>query len=918
MAYSGSGTKADPYIVDNWADFLTVENLRYDTYIKWADKETPNDKVVPPVTINSRTDWKAAEVDFNGWTFEQIYIDAAYPTVRLIYMLAFADTKIYNWHIINLIFKDCQVTFIDNSTDMYNCYFDNVICEPKSSTSEYWKYQGLGNEIFRYCNFHYSVVNTYTEECNMVIPSGQYYNSEIYVHYKYTGTTAIKSRNSLFINEIGLHNSYMGGVVDVSEGTGSFAITDPHRDVTHGNQYPSGMRFENSIINIEYKVSENCTISAYNSNTTFYELPGNIKTYYVTNNGNNQAGLTSIPSSIRCTKDDIRNPDTLSTDNFSYITDDEVRYSQYGGKSPNLVYGGIDTKMYNPGTGEYMPNVQGWISSVNLIEVSPDTEYTFSTRYMPKEIIGLFTYEYDANMNFIVAQSTTTSATLTCRTWTTRSTTKYVRCSITGLEGMGVSDFGDFNLNLGGEQLPYSPYGDRTDEDWRWRQTVYINDGVPFLPFWFYPIYEPPVIYPIERAERISVYDILEPQNGFDHNGLAILFPSEVISYKEDMGRWDLELTHPIDPYGKWSYIVGQNTVKVNGQIFRIDETELYADADQQYIRAHANHITYDLNDKFVGDASFTVSTGLAYEAQLMLATREMVPSWEPTPYEYQFELTSDITGTLVADVQDQTITGALYGDDNSFANRYGGHLYRDNFHLSINTVQENLPAAPAFQLRFGTDLTKLSYKIDFSSWITELVCENNFGELWACTYEGSEWMIHHHKTKRIHFTYPPGTPDTLQTLIKDGEAYWETVATPKISIEVAVANLKNDPKYKEFIDLQNFDVGYTGTVYFEQFNIDVDLKIVSIRRNELTGEAIQIILGNAPNSFIRSPVMSQTIVPNSSVEAKQAQTVQAMQDEIENVKLKSMRLWSGIRSYTWNDVKQYNWEEIKNGKRNS
>ena len=159
MAYSGSGTKADPYIVDNWADFLTVENLRYDTYIKWADKDNPNDKVVPPVTISSRTDWKAAEVDFNGWTFEQIYIDASYPTVRLIYMLAFADTKIYNWHIINLIFKDCQVTFIDNLTDMYNCYFDNVICEQKSSTSEYWKYQGLGNEIFRYCNFHYSQSN---------------------------------------------------------------------------------------------------------------------------------------------------------------------------------------------------------------------------------------------------------------------------------------------------------------------------------------------------------------------------------------------------------------------------------------------------------------------------------------------------------------------------------------------------------------------------------------------------------------------------------------------------------------------------------------------------------------------------------------------------------------------------------------
>ena len=791
MAYTGTGTQADPYIVDNWADFITVENLRYESFIKWADKENPAEKVVPAITISSRIDWRSAEIDFNGYVFEQITIDMNYTAGYYpIYILGSETKKAFNWHVLKWDIKNAQVSIFSNLIHLYNCYFDNLSCRPVTSNNILWTRSSSspGVRVLHSCKFYNSVIKTYTEECNMIFPSAEFYNSELYVHYKYTGSTAISSKHSVFFTvQPSFYNCYVSGEIDVSEGSGSFAITDP---VKSGGQWVVGAYFNNTIINIKFKVSANCSISAYNNNTRFAANTDNIKSYFTVDNGNNATGLSSIPAALKCNVSDIKNAQTLITDQFPHIEDNNVRYPQY------------------------------------------------ST--------------------------------------------------------------------------------DRSDEDWRWRQTVYINDGVPFLPFWFYPIYEPPVIYPIERAERISVYDILEPQNGFDHNGLAILFPSEVISYKEDMGRWDLELTHPIDPYGKWSYIVGQNTVKVNGQIFRIDETELYSDANQQYIKAHANHITYDLNDKFVGDASFSVSTGLAYEAQLMLATREMVPSWEPTPYEYQFEFASDITGTLVADVHDQTVTGALYGDDNSFATRYGGHLYRDNFHLSINSVQENLPAAPAFQLRFGTDLTKLSYKIDFSSWITELICENNFGELWACTYEGSEWMIHHHKTKRIHFTYPPGTPDTLQTLIKDGEAFWETVATPKISIEVAVANLKNDPKYKEFIDLQNLDVGYTGTVYFQQFNIDVDLKIVSIKRNELTGEAIQIILGNAPNSFIRSPVMSQTIVPNSSVESKQAQTVQAMQEEIENVKLKSMRLWSGIRSYTWADVNQYKWEEIKNGRRNS
>lgn len=455
-------------------------------------------------------------------------------------------------------------------------------------------------------------------------------------------------------------------------------------------------------------------------------------------------------------------------------------------------------------------------------------------------------------------------------------------------------------------------------EEWTWRKSEYINQQVPFLPFFDYPVYVPPVIYPIERADRISVYDIYEPQSGFDHNGVAVLWPSECISYKEDKGRWDINLVHPIDQYGKWTYIVGQNCIKVNGQIFRIDETEIYCDANQQYIKAHANHITYDLNDAFIGDATFETTTGNSFEYEIIQASKTLIPTQQPTPYEYTFELTSDITaplgGVLVGDFHDQTVTGALYGDDNSFANSYGGQLYRDNFHMSINSTMENLPASPAFQIRYGTDMTKISYTIDFSSWITELVCDNNNGEVWAIAYVGSEWIIHHNKTKRIHFTYPPGTPDTMECLMRDGFNYWQTVSTPKVSIEVSVANIRSDPKYKDFLQLQNMDVGYTGTVYFEQMGIDVDLRIVSIKRNELTGEAIQIVLGNAPNSFIRSPVCSQTIVPNGSVEAKQQQTMQAMQTEIEDVKLRAMRTWGGIHAYTWAESKKYTWEEIKHG----
>lgn len=428
--------------------------------------------------------------------------------------------------------------------------------------------------------------------------------------------------------------------------------------------------------------------------------------------------------------------------------------------------------------------------------------------------------------------------------------------------------------------------------------------------------FEPIVPVPAERPEQINVYDINEPQNGFDHNGLAILMPIECISDKEERGRWDLTITHPIDDYDKWTYIIGQNVLKVNGQLFRIDETEIYQDADTAYITAHAKHITYDLFDRFVDELTVENASGNEYIYKVIQRSQEILPTHRPEPNEYSFSISSNITGPIDIKVQDQTVIGALFGDDNSLAVRYGGRLSRDNFSMSINAPQDNSPELPAFKLRFGTDLTKLSYKIDFSDWVTELICEDNLGNLWAVSYVGSEWIIHHQKTRRIHFTYDPDTPDPMGCLEKDGYAYWLTVSTPTVSIEVGVAALKSDPKYKDFVDLQNLDVGYTGSVYIEQYNIDVNMKIVSIRRNELTGEVIQVVLGTARGSLIRSPVMSQTIVANGTVLGKQAKIMQSMQSEIENLKLKQMRTWGGMKAYKWADVQQYTWGEIKNGKK--
>ncbi len=76
---TGSGTENDPYIVDNWTDFMSISSSESNTYVRWADS---NNKVIDfndirpegfsePVNI-------PGNVDFNGWTLRNFHSTADY------------------------------------------------------------------------------------------------------------------------------------------------------------------------------------------------------------------------------------------------------------------------------------------------------------------------------------------------------------------------------------------------------------------------------------------------------------------------------------------------------------------------------------------------------------------------------------------------------------------------------------------------------------------------------------------------------------------------------------------------------------------------------------------------------------------------------------------------------------------------
>lgn len=428
----------------------------------------------------------------------------------------------------------------------------------------------------------------------------------------------------------------------------------------------------------------------------------------------------------------------------------------------------------------------------------------------------------------------------------------------------------------------------------------------PFPPFIWYvengrlthvrlpsPIDDTPDI-PVEYDDPyIRVYDISEPQDGFDHNGLAVLDPISCISNKEFNARWDITLAHPMDKWDKWHWLVGQNILKVKGQLFRINEVENVADGNKIYVEVHAKHISYDLADVWIEysgigvynkDPHSPVRSGKQVLDQLM---SDRIPDTEFQGYT--FDLHSDIAiteGELSLEIRDMSFIAALIGADNCFANRLGGELYRDNFFLSMNTEMQN-SRREAFVLRYTSDMTKIKQKIDYSDWVTFFRAVDNYGGtcgFWRGT--DTSWIIHHHKQKRIHFNYSERVDDVNGRIQSDGMAYWNSVNTPKVTYEISIASIKNDPKYKDFLELQNYEVGDTGYVYCEPLQINTLQRVMAVKRDELTDTVISITLGNMQNSLIRPSYMGNTISSGNSLNDKQLAAVQEQMDDLTFVSL--------------------------------
>lgn len=128
MSKTGTGTQADPYIVDTWADLVTAVG-NSNAYVE-VDTTTVNTWDFPKIVeggLTKAVTWNAASVNGNGLTIKGLYGS----NIQHFFMGSSTTAKKYVYNINFLDFnKSSDITAVFNKFEYYNfgnCQFSGVV-----------------------------------------------------------------------------------------------------------------------------------------------------------------------------------------------------------------------------------------------------------------------------------------------------------------------------------------------------------------------------------------------------------------------------------------------------------------------------------------------------------------------------------------------------------------------------------------------------------------------------------------------------------------------------------------------------------------------------------------------------------------------------------------------------------------------
>lgn len=339
----------------------------------------------------------------------------------------------------------------------------------------------------------------------------------------------------------------------------------------------------------------------------------------------------------------------------------------------------------------------------------------------------------------------------------------------------------------------------------------------------------------------------------FTHNGLGNL-DNNIIDpiISEDLnGIYQLTFRYPL--FAKHGLeIKGQSIIRVpspnvDNQLFRVYRPI----KSMGYLVVNCYHIFYDLIDNFIEDTNVVNKNGQGAIRQLLGATQ----------YGHVFKAVSDIESISNARIVRMNPIEAILdqGKDNSFVNRWGGEIKRNNFDIEM---LKSIGSNKGKEIRHRKDLIGYESDVDWSNITTRIMPKGFDGLLLPEKYVDSPFINSYVKPKIEMIDYPDikaaiGEYADDEDAVPLLEAYEllriasrneyskEKIDIPKANYKIDFVSLEKTEEYKDLFLLQDVLIGDTVTVKHEEDNIDITAKVISYRYDPMKEEYIEIELGN-------------------------------------------------------------------------
>lgn len=357
-------------------------------------------------------------------------------------------------------------------------------------------------------------------------------------------------------------------------------------------------------------------------------------------------------------------------------------------------------------------------------------------------------------------------------------------------------------------------------------------------------------------------------------NGDMVLMPSSATTHAVLNGSWSAELTHPIDPEGRWKYIEEEAIVEMpsfNGkQLYRIRSKKKTAST----VQATMEPVFFDsIDDCWLEDVRPTNKTG--QEAlDIMLKSNP------------KYSAQSDIDKLGTAYYEYQNFMGALNSNqDNSFINRWGGEILFDNYEIIVNSrVGEDR----GVEIRYGKNIKKdgISEEVSTGNTVTRIYPKAYNGyKMSGKGYVDSPLLKKYPTVKTITMTFSDvkmaedaqegdeekgiiicNSQDELDQALKMKceNQYSNGLDKPSVTISVDMVLTGNTEEYKQYRKLEEISLGDTVHCRNARLGIVTDARVIELKYNSILKRVESVVIGDYSYNYFNNVSSTVNRVQNA------------------------------------------------------